>query len=519
MMTLLATTDTNALFGMSGWGIAAIGAALGMVATMWSKAKDVLWRIIGLVIQRVEIPTMNAHDAVTALLIARYQRSRNYDRMYGAQWEFHRDGRYGLIPYEVFGNRTMIFWNGMFPFIFANQQEKKTTGKNENQNSNATKIYSTITFVRGTLDVEKILTEACAVRNEMSWANAKAEQEAKSRFVIHHVPKRNDRDSDDDDDSNGLAWYQQGHYRLLAHSPEQLGKRPINEGSALENLIFPQRVKDLIREIELWRKSRDWYREKSIPWKRGWMLYGPPGTGKTALARAFAEDLNMPIYVYNLAEMGNHDFMKAWGEMQMNVPCIALIEDIDNVFHGRENVARKISGGGLFGLMMQSPKSGDDDDRDRDRGRGGLLSPPLTFDCLLNCLDGVERSDGIFTIITTNDTSKIDPALGLPRKLPDGTVEFISTRPGRIDKAVELGYMDNADKKRMARRILGAYEQECFAMIEFVDKFPDLQETPAQFQERCAQIALRSFWKEKHGYEVSKQPSVREVAEELLKVE
>ena len=26
--------------------------------------------------------------------------------------------------------------------------------------------------------------------------------------------------------------------------------------------------------------------------------------------------------------------------MQVNVPCIALIEDIDNVFHGRENVVR-----------------------------------------------------------------------------------------------------------------------------------------------------------------------------------
>ena len=26
--------------------------------------------------------------------------------------------------------------------------------------------------------------------------------------------------------------------------------------------------------------------------------------------------------------------------------------------------------------------------------------------------------------------------------------------------------------------------------------FPDLQETPAQFQERCAQIALKCFWRE-----------------------
>ena len=33
-------------------------------------------------------------------------------------------------------------------------------------------------------------------------------------------------------------------------------------------------------------------------------------------------------------------------------------------------------------------------------------------------------------------------------------------------------------------------------MLDFIDKFPDLSETPAQFQERCAQIALRCFWRE-----------------------
>src|SRR5204863_9738126 len=154
---------------------------------------------------------------------------------------------------------------------------------------------------------------------------------------------------------------------LLAHTADQLGKARTSNGPALENLIFPQRVKDMIHEIELWRKSKDWYLEKGIPWKRGWLLYGPPGTGKTALARAFAEDLNMPIYVYNLAEMGNHELMKAWTEMQVNVPCIALIEDIDNVFHGRENVARKNS---MFGMMMGPSKKGDDNDKDHG-GRGG----------------------------------------------------------------------------------------------------------------------------------------------------
>ena len=134
---------------------------------------------------------------------------------------------------------------------------------------------------------------------------------------------------------------------------------------------------------------------------------------------------------------------------------------------------------------------------------------PLTFDCLLNCLDGVERSDGVFTIITTNDISKVDHALGQPRKLPDGAVEFISTRPGRIDKAVELSYMEAADKKRMAQRILADYPDHYADMLEFIDRYPDLDETPAQFQERCGQIALACFWKEQ-------QPSKPNEAMQLL---
>jgi SpoVK/Ycf46/Vps4 family AAA+-type ATPase len=153
-------------------------------------------------------------------------------------------------------------------------------------------------------------------------------------------------------------------------------------------------------------------------------------------------------------------------------------------------------------MMMQEKKDGYNNN---DKSRGPL-GPPLTFDCLLNCLDGVERADGIFTIITTNDLGKIDPALGLPRQLPDGTTEFISTRPGRIDKAVELTYMEPTDKKRMAMKILGAYEKEYLEMLDFIDKFPELPETPAQFQERCAQVALKCFWREL-GHETQAQPA------------
>jgi SpoVK/Ycf46/Vps4 family AAA+-type ATPase len=181
--------------------------------------------------------------------------------------------------------------------------------------------------------------------------------------------------------------------------------------------------------------------------------------------------------------------------------------DIDNVFHGRENVARR---GSMMSLMFARDEKKGNNQKEGDGLRDSFS--PLTFDCLLNCLDGVERTDGIFTIITTNDLSKIDPALGKPRKLPDGTTEFISTRPGRVDKAVDLTYMEPGDKKLMAKRILGEYPDEYLQMLEFIDRYPELQETPAQFQERCGQIALKCFWTETHGPQVVETgPMPREV--------
>jgi hypothetical protein len=496
--------------------------AIGLIAGFWQQIKTFLWKITSLLIQQVEVPTEQGHDALIAYLIAKYKRSGVYDRMFGAWWEYRRDGRYALIPYESFGQRSMIFWNGWIPFMFHNQRERKPAGGNAeaNRSSEATKIFSVLTFMRGTLDLDRLIAEACALRNRQTWDVETQEAEGRSRFVIHFVPKRTNGSEQEDNawsSTTGLPWYAQGHFRLIGTTADELGKALQGNGRALDNLIFPPRIKDLLGEIELWRKSRSWYQEKGIPWKRGWLLYGPPGTGKTALARAFAEDLNMPIYVFNLAEMSNHDLLRAWTEMQVNVPCLALIEDIDNVFHGRENIARK---NGLFGLssLMQPPKKDDD-------GKPTPMMTPLTFDCLLNCLDGVERSDGIFTIITTNDIAKVDAALGQPRKQPDGSTEFISTRPGRIDKAVELTYMESADKKRMARRILAGYAEELQAMLDFVEKYPDLEETPAQFQERCGQIALKRFWAEQEGVAVRREdpatwirPLVRETAESVSRV-
>src|SRR5262245_60913789 len=67
------------------------GAILGLIAGFWDKIKAVLWKAVNLFVQQVEIPSESAHDAVISHLIARYPRSRLYDRMYGASYEHHRD--------------------------------------------------------------------------------------------------------------------------------------------------------------------------------------------------------------------------------------------------------------------------------------------------------------------------------------------------------------------------------------------------------------------------------------------
>jgi DNA replication protein DnaC len=465
------------------------GAALGLVAGFWEKIKAVLWRAVSLFVKRVEVNSEHAHNALVSYLVAHHTRSGLYDCIYGAWHESQADGRCTLVPYEVFGNRNVVFWDRWFPFLFSNAQEKQTNAANQQQgnyNAQATRVFCTLTFLRGTVNVEKLLTAACRHCDRLNWDANDAQERQRNRFAIHYVPERTTNEQQHHyNRGTGLPWFQLPAYRLLAHAPDQLGRGARRTGSALANLLFPVRVKQLIREVEMWRSSRQWYQEHGIPWKRGWLLYGPPGTGKTALARAFAEDLNLPIYVFNLAALDNHELMEAWADMQVNVPCIALLEDFDNVFHGRENVSRRHS---PLPLVIAA--------KDNNNQNDARPRAPLTFDCLLNCLDGVERSDGIFTIITTNDLARIDPALGQPRQLPDGTIEFISTRPGRLDKAIELTYMEPQDKREMALRILGDYPEEYATVLEFIERYPELKETPAQFQERCAQIALRCFWQE-----------------------
>src|SRR5262249_32934735 len=81
------------------------------------------------------------------------------------------------------------------------------------------KVFSTVTFLRGTLNFEDLLRKACEASNQLTWEVNAADEKAKNRFVIHHVPARKEQEEEWDTGANGLPWYRQKYYRLLSHTP------------------------------------------------------------------------------------------------------------------------------------------------------------------------------------------------------------------------------------------------------------------------------------------------------------
>lgn len=484
-------------------GFAILGTVLGMVLRGWSSIKGFVNSAFRLVVTQVHLEDDTTAQAVLAHLIRSYKRSTLCEKTFGGKHESFRDGKFGHVPFEFFGGHRILFWIGRAPLWFNVTEEKSPEGGSVIYWGGKPKanMKASLSFFRGTVDVEAIVKAASEARNQLYWANGLS---AHKRFFIKRIPDATQTGGRRYSAGTSLAWYQEGLYRLLAHNPDQLGKgtSPLSPGRSTDKLYFPEHVRKLIREVEMWRKLRDWYTERDIPWKRGWVLYGPPGTGKSAITRAIAEDLDMPLFVYSLGQMLNEDLEQSWADMQAHVPCIALFEDFDNVFHGRENVYGKPK---LSDLIAATATGGNNAAGNANANNGGnnsqssvLNTGRLSFDCLLNCLDGVEKSNGIFTVITTNHIDKLDPALGRPRRRDDGTVEFISTRPGRIDKAIELGYMDDPDKLKLARRIFFDNDAGYLEICRMLELEPNRKETPAQFQERCAQLALELLWRSEH---------------------
>lgn len=221
-------------------------------------------------------------------------------------------------------------------------------------------------------------------------------------------------------------------------------------GDAASLAITPE-GEAFLEDARRWYLSQKWYRERGIPWRRGWRFHGGPGTGKTTLAVAAARMLGLPVFVLDLSSMTNRCFVKNWDLLKRSSPCFAVVEDVDGVYHGRDLV---------------------------DKNRGP------SWDLFLNTIGGASVADGVFLVVTTNKPELCDEALCVVES--DGRV----SRPGRVDRDLEFFDTTYAQRVEIADRVLDAQDDETRERV--VDEGDG--DTVIQFVNRCRDLALGEYW-------------------------
>jgi len=199
--------------------------------------------------------------------------------------------------------------------------------------------------------------------------------------------------------------------------------------------VLDEGVKELLLDdARDFMKSKKWYADRGIPFRRGYLLYGAPGSGKTSIIHSLAGELGLDIYIISLSKVGLDD--SSLNSLICSLPeqCVAIMEDIDAAFtHG---LTRDISGTDLEDPRLRDqprrglgddPEDDPNDKRDEKRSSGGESGSSsgckITLSGLLNALDGISAQEGRILFATTNRYHTLDPAL---------------TRPGRMDLHVEF---------------------------------------------------------------------------------
>ena len=178
----------------------------------------------------------------------------------------------------------------------------------------------------------------------------------------------------------------------------------IQTNKNFRNTILTDEVyTNLVDDLKKFSGDEDYYNDKGIPYKRGYLLYGPPGTGKTSIIKAIASFYGMDVYLINMGDIETEKEMSMvfQGTRTANGYHMLVFEDIDRC--------------PIFQTI---------DVYHYDAKR--IKSLMRTF---LNELDGVIETPKRITLLTANDEKAIVKIAAL-------------CRPGRIDKQIKLGYCD-----------------------------------------------------------------------------
>ncbi len=169
-------------------------------------------------------------------------------------------------------------------------------------------------------------------------------------------------------------------------------------------------AKEELNEIVDFLKNPEKYLKMGAKIPRGVLLMGLPGTGKTLLARAIANEANVPFFSISGSEfielfvgVGASRVRNLFEQAHKVKRAIIFIDEIDAI--------GKTRGVGVT---------------------GGHEEREQTLNQILSEMDGIEGDEGIIILGATNRPEQLDPAL---------------LRPGRFDRRIVLDLPDANDRE------------------------------------------------------------------------
>jgi hypothetical protein len=159
-----------------------------------------------------------------------------------------------------------------------------------------------------------------------------------------------------------------------------------------DDLVLDPSVASLLRDdFEAFWEREAWFREKKIPFRRGYLLHGAPGNGKSTAVRAMMSSRGLSAFALRFFDERTNDanLDELFDAALKDRPAMVLLEDLDRAFP-----------------------------------RDGKSHTNISLQYLLNTLDGVASGEGIVTVASANEPALLDPA--------------ILRRPGRFDRVVHF---------------------------------------------------------------------------------